>query len=104
MDNVIAAINALFFEYKHALPTSVAKLPQSGSDRIYFRVYFEAETYIATYNLHAKENQTFIAFSRHFKQAGLPVPEVFCVNEEQTIYLQADLGTVSLFCVITYYF
>jgi len=38
----------------------------------------------------------FIEFSRHFKNAGLPVPEIFCVNEDASIYIQEDLGTESL--------
>ncbi len=96
MEDVIAAINALFVEFKKAAAERIEKLPQSGGDRVYFRVYFGTETYIATYNLHVKENQTFIAFSKHFKSKGLPVPEVLLVNEAQTIYLQEDLGTSSL--------
>jgi aminoglycoside/choline kinase family phosphotransferase len=96
MEDVIAAIEALFFAFKHAAAERIEKLPQSGGDRVYFRVYFGIETYIATYNLHVKENQTFIAFSKHFKSKGLPVPEVLLVNEDQTIYLQEDLGTSSL--------
>ncbi len=96
MVDVIAAIEALFNEWKKAKADRIEKLPQSGGDRVYFRVYFGTETYIATYNLHVKENQTFIAFSRHFKSKGLPVPEVLLVNDAQTIYLQEDLGTSSL--------
>jgi aminoglycoside/choline kinase family phosphotransferase len=96
MEDVIVAIEALFFEFKKAGAERIEKLPQSGGDRVYYRIYFKAETYIATYNLHVKENQTFIAFSKHFKSKGLPVPEVLLVNQDQTIYLQEDLGTASL--------
>jgi hypothetical protein len=69
---------------------------QSGSDRIYFRIYEGSKTYIATYNLNQKETKTFIHFSKHFKAAGLPVPEVLAVNSDDTIYIQEDLGTESL--------
>lgn len=96
MEDVIAAIEALFVKFKEAAAERIEKLPQSGGDRVYFRVYFKTETYIATYNLHVKENQTFIAFSKHFKSKGLPVPEVLLINDDQTIYLQEDLGTASL--------
>ena len=96
MDKVIAAIETLFQEFKQGAADRIEKLPQSGGDRIYFRVYYQENTFIATYNLHAKENQTFIAFSKHFKKAGLPVPEVYAINAEETIYLQEDLGTSSL--------
>ncbi len=96
MQDVIAAIEAIFLEYKKAGAERIEKLPQSGGDRVYFRIYFGSETYIATYNLHVKENQTFIAFSRHFRSKGLPVPEILLVNDANTIYLQEDLGTASL--------
>ena len=96
MDTVITAIETLFTAYKSAKADRIEKLPQSGGDRIYFRIYYQSETFIATYNLHEKETQTFIAFSTHFKKLGLPVPAIFCVNDAQTIYLQEDLGTNSL--------
>lgn len=96
MDKVIEAIEALFVSFNKASANRIEKLPQSGSDRIYFRIYFQEKTFIATYNLHVKENKTFIAFSKHFITNGLPVPEILAVNDEETIYLQADLGTASL--------
>lgn len=96
MEPVIINIKKLFESLKGVLPERIEKLPQSGSDRVYFRIHHKHETFIATYNLNVKENLTFISFSRHFKSLQLPVPEIFCANEDQTIYLQEDLGTVSL--------
>jgi len=96
MELILKNIHALFFSFKHKSAERIEKLPQSGSDRIYFRVYLHEETFIATYNLNIKENNTFIHFSRHFKNKGLPVPEIYCVNEDHSIYIQEDLGTVSL--------
>ena len=75
-------------------------MPRSGSDRIYFRIFHDKKSFIATYNLNTKENKTFIAFSNHFKQKNLPVPEIFFVNDEITTYLQQDLGTVSLLDIL----
>jgi aminoglycoside/choline kinase family phosphotransferase len=46
--------------------------------------------------LNVQENNTFVVFSKHFAQQQLPVPAVFCINEEQTIYIQKDLGSDSL--------
>ncbi|HEX3024852.1 MAG TPA: RNase adapter RapZ [Chitinophagaceae bacterium] len=96
MDNVIRNIGELFQNFKNHIPERIEKIPQSGSDRIYFRIYANNETFIATYNLNVKENKTFIYFSNHFKNKLLPVPAIFCVNEESTIYIQQDLGTESL--------
>lgn len=96
MDSIIQDINNLYVQWKNETPERIEKLPQSGSDRIYFRIFYSNETYIATYNLNVQENKTFVTFSQHFLQQGLPVPAVFCINEEQTIYIQKDLGSDSL--------
>ncbi|MFL9481565.1 phosphotransferase [Chitinophagaceae bacterium LWZ2-11] len=96
MEAVVQEIGELFTKLKNVKPERIEKLPQSGSDRIYFRIYGTEGTLIATYNLNKKENSTFINFSKHFKKAGLPVPQIFCANEENTIYIQEDLGNESL--------
>ncbi len=96
MEDVIEAIGKLFLLINGTRPDRIEKLPQSGSDRIYFRIYWGEETFIATHNLNQRETQTFIYFSRHFTNAGLPVPAILGVNEEDTIYIQEDLGTESL--------
>ncbi len=96
METIITGVERLFASWKQQPADRIEKLPQSGSDRVYFRVYLAGATFIATYNLNVKENNTFISFSRHFSSKSLPVPEVYCVNEEQTIYIQQDLGTESL--------
>jgi aminoglycoside/choline kinase family phosphotransferase len=96
MESVIAAIEALCQQVLKLTPDRIEKLPQSGSDRIYFRVYTSDQTCIATYNINTKETATFVYFSKHFKQANLPVPAILGVNETNTIYLQEDLGTDSL--------
>lgn len=96
MEQVLDAIRVLFQSFSKEHITRIEKLPRSGSDRIYFRIYTEQQTYIGTYNLNVKENNTFVSFSRHFLSKGLPVPQIFAVNDEQTIYIQSDLGTESL--------
>ena len=96
MEAVIEAIGKLFESIGNPKADRIEKLPQSGSDRIYFRIYSGNKTFIATHNLNKKETQTFIYFSRHFVNAGLPVPTILGVNEADTIYIQQDLGTESL--------
>lgn len=96
MESVIQGIQDLFGTLQQGKADRIEKLPQSGSDRIYFRIYAGNQTYIATHNLNKRETQTFIYFSRHFKQAGSPVPDILVVNSEDTLYIQEDLGTESL--------
>jgi len=93
---IIAAVTALYEAYAKQPAVRIEKLPQSGSDRVYFRVYSTSESFIATYNLNIRENETFIQFTRHFIAAGLPMPHILAVNEERTATLQDDLGTESL--------
>lgn len=96
MEAVVTAIEELFQIVQRRKADRIEKLPQSGSDRIYFRIYAGSDSFIATYNLNKKETQTFIYFSKHFKDAGLPVPRILGVNEEDTLYIQEDLGRDSL--------
>jgi len=96
MQTIIDAVKELFVSYDPSPITQLEKIPQSGSDRIYFRVWTANRSYIATFNKNIRENRTFIHFSRHFRNGGCPVPEILSVNEAYTIYLQEDLGDQSL--------
>jgi aminoglycoside/choline kinase family phosphotransferase len=96
MEEIVAAISRLFETSVLAVADRIEKLPQSGSDRIYFRIYAGSKTFIATHNLNRKENSTFINFTKHFLKAGLPMPEIYGVNDATTMYIQQDLGMESL--------
>lgn len=96
MNPVTESVHRLFVQWYGKECDQLTQLQQSGSDRIYFRITADGDTFIGTYNLNVKENMTFIAFSRHFKNLDLPVPVIHAVNEEQTAYLQEDLGSESL--------
>ncbi len=96
MEAVLEGIESLFQNWRGEAADRIEKLPQSGSDRIYFRVYSAQETFIATYNNNLKENRTFINFTFHFRQKNLPVPEILAISDDTSIYIQEDLGTESL--------
>jgi aminoglycoside/choline kinase family phosphotransferase len=96
MDHINEDISRLFASYSAAPILSIQKIPQSGSIRIYYRIRTEAKSFIATYGINIKENQSFIRFSRHFKSKNCPVPEIYAVNTEGTIYIQEDFGDTSL--------
>jgi aminoglycoside/choline kinase family phosphotransferase len=44
-----------------------------------------------------EENGAFLAFSRHFRRHGLPVPEIYAEDLDHGAYLEEDLGDTSLF-------
>ena len=101
MQQMIDAVSVLYKSWRSKEPEQVDVLPQSGSDRRYFRMYDEeGKTVIATYGLNIPENEAFIYFSDHFKKKGLHVPEIYAVNYDKNIYLQEDFGDVSLLNIL----
>ena len=76
---------------------SITALPQSGSDRKYFRITDGNKSIIGAYNFNLEENEAFIGFSRHFISKGLPVPEIYGYIPEKFIYYLKDLGDMNLF-------
>jgi len=71
-------------------------LPQSGSERRYFRLHDNDGSIIGTYGANIKENESFFYFTRHFKEKNLAVPEIMAISEDRMFYLQEDFGDVSL--------
>lgn len=100
MLNITDNIQQLFTKWNNSPAQRIEKLQQSGSDRIYYRIFSANKTFIATYNLNIRENKTFIAFAHHFKQHGLSVPTIFCTNDDVTIYIQEDVGSNSLLNIL----
>mgnify|MGYP000853193030 CR=1 FL=1 len=100
MQTAISNITKLFNGYSTEAISSIEKIPQSGGDRIYFRIKTYNTSFIAAYSTNIKENQTFINFSAQFKNANAPVPQIVAVNDDQTIYIQEDFGDTSLLNVL----
>jgi aminoglycoside/choline kinase family phosphotransferase len=96
MQSITEDIKKLFAQYSQDLVTSIEKIPQSGSNRVYFRLLAGQRSYIATYGTHVQENKTFVYFSQHFRACHCPVPEIYAVNHDATLYLQEDFGDISL--------
>lgn len=96
MQTIIESIRKLYSSYSSDPVEAIEKLDQSGSNRIYFRVTTPGKSCIATYNDNIKENITFLNFSRHFRSCNCPVPEIYAISEDLSIYLQEDFGDVSL--------
>lgn len=96
MEKAFSTVEFLSKQYLNDQPDDIRLLPQSGSDRRYFRVQKGANSLIATFNLNIAENRTFLYFTRHFRKKGLSVPEILAVDESETAYLQSDLGNDSL--------
>ena len=100
MEAIIKHINNLYRTIHTTDWDQISKIPQSGGDRVYFRIEQGGASWIATYNTNIKENETFIYFANHFSAKGLPVPKVLAISEDRSIYIQADLGNQSLLDVL----
>jgi aminoglycoside/choline kinase family phosphotransferase len=81
--------------------TFFEQLPGSGSYREYVRMKSSGNQVIGSYNQDIKENQAFLEFSAHFKNKGIPVPQIYAVSYDLRTYLQEDLGNITLFDFLT---
>ena len=93
-------IQNILAELTHSInetPVEILPIAASGSARQYYRIVTDKRSVIGTYSENTEENEAFLAFSKHFHDLGLNVPEVFAVNKERTCYLQSDFGDDNLF-------
>ena len=92
------SLRLLTSQYSHTDRFQMEKLPQSGSNRIYFRITFEdATTLIGVYNADVKENIAFFALTKIFEKKEVPVPQLLTIDESQQYYLLNDLGNETLY-------
>jgi aminoglycoside/choline kinase family phosphotransferase len=92
------AMVALFTRTFGCPPVQVTRLAADGSQRDYYRLRGRSPAFvIGAYGPDPDENRAFLSFSRSFRGIGLPVPEIFAVDEGRGIWLEEDLGDVTLF-------
>ncbi len=90
-------LSNLFEQWAGVPPTLVLPLAPSASPRIYYRLSNGDKVAVGAYNADHKENIAFLSFSKHFKNQGLRVPEIYLENLEEHVYLQEDLGATTLY-------
>jgi len=96
MQHLVESITSLYKQWNGSEPSAMDVLPQSGSERRYFRLKGKNGSVIGTYGANIKENETFFYFSNHFGEKKLAVPEILAVSDDKMFYLQEDLGKVAL--------
>ena len=78
-------------------PAMVKPLPLSGSNRKYYRFFFEnGDTLIGSFNPDVKENEAHYVFTKHFRKKGLPVPDILAKDETFQYFILEDLGDDTL--------
>lgn len=86
-----------------ATSSNLQPISGSGSNRRYSReVKADGTSVIRVDGTSREENHAFIVMARHFRQLGLPVPEVLDVSRDEMSYTQSDLGDTLLFDYIAY--
>lgn len=97
--SVTDVLKRLFEEHFHTAAEKVRPLhgELGGSGRRILRLASGATTAIGVLYDMREENEAFLAFSRHFRGHGLPVPEIYGEDLSQGAYLEEDLGDTTLF-------
>ena len=97
MQQIIQSIQDLYKNWRGKDAASIDVLPQSGSERRYFRIHEDdGKTIIGTYGANIKENETFFYFSENFFDKNLPVANILDISDDRMFYLQEDFGDTSL--------
>ena len=92
-------LNQLYNQATEHKPESIIELPSSGSNRRYFRINGE-QSMVGALGTCVEENRAFLYLAKHFKEKGLPVPEVYACADDEMAYVQQDLGDTLLFNAI----
>ncbi|HOO83585.1 MAG TPA: RNase adapter RapZ [Prolixibacteraceae bacterium] len=100
MNNTIQTLKQLFVQYFKTEALEVKALPQSGSDRIYYRLTNNETSAIGAYNAVLKENEAFFSFTDTFHQNGCNVPKILAIAPDKLHYLLSDLGNNNLYQIL----
>src|ERR1700675_2735473 len=95
----IDVLKNLFEQHFHAPVDRVQPLQGElgGSGRKIIRLSAGPRTAIGIlYNVR-EENAAFLAFSKHFRRHGLPVPQIYAEDLTHGAYLEEDLGDTTLY-------
>ena len=90
------ALRELAQQYAGQTLPAPVPLKGDGSDRQIYRFHHGTTCWIGVTNAHVSENQAFFFLTKHLAQCGIPVPQLYCANREQTCYLLEDLGNQTL--------
>jgi aminoglycoside/choline kinase family phosphotransferase len=94
-------LKALFESQFGEAVERVVPLQGDGSARKLFRLWAASRRVIGVVHSDLRENRAFLEFSRHFKACGLPVPEIYADDLDRGVYLEEDLGDMTLFQFLT---
>lgn len=94
-------LSKLFEQWCGKQSSKIEPLPAHGSDRQYYRIFGTGKTAIGAHNQDKAENKAFLTFSKHFYGSGLNVPQIYAEDLENDVYLEQDLGDITLFSYLS---
>ncbi len=102
MNCIETVLKTMAENYASVSVSQIKKIPQSGSNRQYFRVLFlDKSSIIGVFNDDVKENEAFFSFTKTFFEQEIAVPELLDVDESRQFYLLSDLGDETLYAHLT---
>lgn len=93
-------IRKLFRDYSGEKEAWVKELTPAGSPREYYRIGGQTGSVIGTYNPDEAEIYTFVYLAEHLLGKGIKVPQVYSSDPARLVYLQKDVGDVSLYSIL----
>ncbi|MDD6553448.1 MAG: RNase adapter RapZ [Prevotellaceae bacterium] len=88
----------LYKDWAGTEPAHIEKIAGQGSNREYYRLTtVDGKAIIGVKGTSCEEDHAFVYLTRHFTQRQLPVPQIIAVSDDESCYLQTDLGNRSLF-------
>lgn len=100
-EKLLKRIHNFLFSYFHSHEYEMFPITDGASYRKYFKIIYKNTSCVLTFSNNISETRTFLYFSEIFKKEGVPAPEILKVDPRLDIYLQEDLGSQSLFSIIT---
>jgi aminoglycoside/choline kinase family phosphotransferase len=96
-DPLLPLLEQLVARHLPALFAPPVALRGDGSDRQIYRFLGDnGFSWVGVTNPAQEENRAFLEMSRHFRQQGIPVPEIYAEDRQQLVYLLEDLGDQTL--------
>ena len=89
-------LTTCFQEVTGARPTSIVPLRPHASERRIYRLSHGATRLVGVVNPSRAENDAFVALAKHFKANQLPVPTIHAYKPDAGVYLEDDLGEITL--------
>ena len=96
MERLVRLYKEHFFEE----PLSVVPITGSASNRQYFRLAGQGNSCVGVIGVDRAENNAFIYFANHFRKKGIAVPEIYAVSDDDSAYIEQDLGDVVLYEIL----